>query len=58
VKNPAPSIVAAGICAPWAKPSNRTEEQQLGLFADRTSAVTLRANQLCLYFSNTISIMT
>ncbi|WP_305800989.1 IS1380 family transposase, partial [Thiolapillus sp.] len=31
---------------------NRIEEQQLGLFADRTSSATLRANQLRLYFSS------
>ena len=30
---------------------NRIKEQQLALFADRTSAATLRANQLRLYFS-------
>ena len=30
---------------------NRIKEQQLGLFADRTSA-TLRANQLRLYFAS------
>jgi hypothetical protein len=30
---------------------NRIKEQQLGLFADRTSAGTVRANQLRLYFS-------
>ena len=30
---------------------NRIKEQQLGLFADRTSSATLRANQLRLYFS-------
>lgn len=30
---------------------NRIKEQQLYLFADRTSAATLRANQLRLYFS-------
>ncbi len=29
---------------------NRIKEQQLGLFADRTSSATLRANQLRLYF--------
>ncbi|WP_419648336.1 transposase, partial [Thiolapillus sp.] len=28
---------------------NRIKEQQLGLFADRTSSATLRANQLRLY---------
>ncbi len=31
---------------------NRIKEQQLGLFADRTSSATLRANQLRLYFSS------
>ncbi len=30
---------------------NRIKEQQLDLFADRTSTATLRANQLRLYFS-------
>ena len=30
---------------------NRIKEQQLGLFADRTSAATMRANQLRLYFA-------
>jgi hypothetical protein len=31
---------------------NRIKEQQLGLFADRTSTETMRANQLRLYFSS------
>lgn len=31
---------------------NRIKEQQLGLFADRTSAATLPANQLRLYFAS------
>ncbi|MCB1739996.1 MAG: transposase, partial [Gammaproteobacteria bacterium] len=31
---------------------NRIKEQQLSLFADRTSAATMRANQLRLYFSS------
>ncbi len=31
---------------------NRVKEQQLALFADRTSTATLRANQLRLYFSS------
>ncbi len=31
---------------------NRIKEQQLGLFADRTSTAMLRANQLRLYFSS------
>ena len=31
---------------------NRIKEQQLGLFADRTSAAAMRANQLRLYFAS------
>jgi hypothetical protein len=31
---------------------NRIKEQQLCLFADRTSAATMRANELCLWFSS------
>jgi hypothetical protein len=31
---------------------NRIKEQQLGLFADRTSAATMRANQLRLWFAS------
>jgi hypothetical protein len=31
---------------------NRIKEQQLGLFTDRTSTATMRANQLRLYFSS------
>jgi hypothetical protein len=31
---------------------NRIKEQQLGLFADRTSTGTMRGNQLRLYFSS------
>lgn len=31
---------------------NRLKEQQLYLFADRTSSATMRANQLRLYFSS------
>lgn len=31
---------------------NRLKEQQLGLFADRTSTATMAANQLRLYFSS------
>jgi hypothetical protein len=31
---------------------NRIKEQQLMLFADRTSSATMRANQLRLYFSS------
>ena len=31
---------------------NRIKEQQLALFADRTSTATMRANQLRLYFAS------
>ena len=31
---------------------NRIKEQQLGLFADRTSTASMRSNQLRLYFSS------
>src|SRR5438067_7915171 len=31
---------------------NRIKEQQLNLFADRTSAATMRANQIRLFFSS------
>ena len=31
---------------------NRIKEQQLSLFADRTSAATMRANQIRLWFSS------
>ena len=33
---------------------NRIKEQQLYLFADRTSAETMRANQLRLWFSSVV----
>ena len=36
---------------------NRIKEQQLMLFADRTSAATLRANQLRLYFSSVAYVL-
>lgn len=36
---------------------NRIKEQQLGLFADRTSAATMRANQLRLYLSSIAYIL-
>src|SRR5215467_13773590 len=36
---------------------NRIKEQQLGLFADRTSTATMRANQLRLYFSSIAYIL-
>jgi len=36
---------------------NRIKEQQLGLFADRTSTATMRGNQLRLYFSSIAYIL-
>ncbi len=36
---------------------NRIKEQQLGLFADRTSAHTLRANQLRLWFASVAYVL-
>jgi Transposase DDE domain group 1 len=36
---------------------NRIKEQQLDLFADRTSTATLRANQIRLYFSSFAYVM-
>ena len=36
---------------------NRIKEQQLMLFADRTSAATLRANQLRLYYSSVAYVL-
>jgi hypothetical protein len=36
---------------------NRIKEQQLHLFADRTSAATMRANQIRLYFSSVAYLM-
>jgi Transposase DDE domain group 1 len=36
---------------------NRIKEQQLGLFADRTSTATMQANQLRLYFSSFACIL-
>ena len=36
---------------------NRIKEQQLDLFADRTSAQTMRANQLRLWFSSVAYVL-
>ena len=36
---------------------SRIKEQQLMLFADRTSAATMRANQLRLYFSSVAYVL-
>ena len=38
-------------------PSAEVKEQQLGLFADRTSTATMRGNQLRLYFSSMAYIL-
>ena len=40
------------VCCARGDMENRIKEQQLALFADRTSAQTLRANQLRLYFAS------
>lgn len=40
------------LCCIRGEMENRIKEQQLGLFADRTSSETMRANQLRLYFSS------
>ena len=37
---------------------NRIKEQQLDMFADRTSAATMRANQLRLYFASFAYLLT
>jgi Transposase DDE domain group 1 len=37
---------------------NRIKEQQLGMFADRTSSHTMRANQLRLYFASMAYVLT
>lgn len=50
-KWPAKEIYEALYCA-RGEMENRIKEQQLGLFADRTSSHTFRANQLRLWFSS------
>ncbi len=44
--------VYEGLYCPHGEMENRIKEQQLHLFADRTSSVTMRANQLRLWFSS------
>jgi hypothetical protein len=39
-------------CARGESPGNRTKEQQVDLFADRTSTSRMWSNQLRLYFSS------
>jgi hypothetical protein len=48
---PARPLYEADYCA-RGEAENRTKEQQLHLFADRTSAGTMRANQIRLFFSS------
>jgi Transposase DDE domain group 1 len=48
---PAQTLYEEHYCA-RGEMENRIKEQQLDLFADRTSAETLRANQLRLWFSS------
>ena len=51
VSDPARPLYERTYCA-RGEMENRIKEQQLGLFADRTSTETMRANQLRLYFSS------
>jgi len=53
---PAAVLYEALYCA-RGEMENRIKEQQLGLFADRTSTATMRANQLRLYFSSIAYIL-
>lgn len=48
---PAAVLYEAVYCA-RGEMENRIKEQQLGLFADRTSTATMRGNQIRLYFSS------
>jgi hypothetical protein len=48
---PAAVLYETGYCA-RGEMENRIKEKQLGLYADRTSTATMRANQLRLYFSS------
>jgi hypothetical protein len=50
-ENPAQALYEKLYCA-RGKMENRIKEQQLGLFADRTSTESMRGNQLRLYFSS------
>ena len=53
---PAPVVYEAMYCQ-RGEMENRIKEQQLGLFADRTSTSTMHANQLRLYFSSIAYLM-
>jgi hypothetical protein len=48
----APELYEKGYCARGDCPENRIKEQQLDLFADRTSTGKMWSNQLRLYFSS------
>src|SRR3989454_10008898 len=48
----AQELYAKGYCARGDCPENRIKEQQLDLFADRTSTGKMWSNQLRLYFSS------
>jgi hypothetical protein len=48
----APELYEKGYCARGDCPENRIKEQQLDLFADRTSSGKMWSNQLRLYFSS------
>jgi hypothetical protein len=50
-EHPAPALYEKLYCA-RGEMENRIKEQQLGLFADRTSTHEMRSNQLRLYFSS------
>src|SRR5947207_15672744 len=48
----AQELYEKGYCASGDCPENRVKEQQLDLFADRTSTAKMWSNQLRLYFSS------
>jgi hypothetical protein len=52
LKNVPPKALYEDIYCARGEMENRIKEQQLDLFADRTSAATMRSNQLRLYFSS------
>ena len=51
------AIVYETVYCPRGEMENRIKEQQMGLFADRTSTGTMRGNQLRLYFSSIAYIL-
>lgn len=53
---PAAVLYETGYCG-RGEMENRIKEQQLGMFADRTSTATMRGNQLRLYFSSIAYIL-